>query len=66
MTPGIKATLMSEEATRTYNTQIAGAVPLGRVGEPREVGEVVAFLASDAFSFINGVDIQVNGGFPQV
>lgn len=66
MTPAIKATLVSEDDTRNYNAQIVGAVPLGRVGEPREMGEIVAFLASDAASFINGADIQADGGFAQV
>ena len=45
---------------------IVGAVPLGRAGEAEEMGEVVAFLASDAASYINGADIQADGGFAQV
>ncbi len=36
--------------------------PLGRIGEPREVGALVAFLASDQAAFINGVSILVDGG----
>jgi 3-oxoacyl-[acyl-carrier protein] reductase len=40
----------------------ARAVPLGRMGLPEEVGRVVAFLASDASSFITGQKIAVNGG----
>jgi NAD(P)-dependent dehydrogenase (short-subunit alcohol dehydrogenase family) len=66
MTPAIKATLVDEAATRAYHTQIVGAVPLGRVGEPHEMGEVVVFLASAASSFINGADIHADGGFAQV
>jgi 3-oxoacyl-[acyl-carrier protein] reductase len=38
------------------------AVPLGRLGEAREVAAAVAFLASDAASFITGTTIQVDGG----
>lgn len=37
--------------------------PLGRVGDGAEVGNVVAFAASDAASWITGVDIPVDGGF---
>lgn len=37
-------------------------VPLGRIGEPAEVGRVVAFLASEAASFLNGAVVDINGG----
>jgi NAD(P)-dependent dehydrogenase (short-subunit alcohol dehydrogenase family) len=38
-------------------------VPMDRWGEPREIGSVVTFLASDAASFITGQPIVVDGGF---
>lgn len=37
-------------------------VPVGRVGRPEEIGDVVAFLASDRASFVNGVSLLVDGG----
>ncbi len=37
-------------------------IPLGRIGRPEEIGEVVAFLATDAVSFVVGATIHVNGG----
>lgn len=37
-------------------------IPLGRIGEPAEVGKVVAFLASEAASYMNGVVIDLTGG----
>lgn len=37
-------------------------VPLGRVGEAREAGDVIAFLASDRASYITGASINVDGG----
>lgn len=38
------------------------AVPLGRIGDPDELGAAVAFLASDKASYVNGVTLQVDGG----
>ena len=49
---------VSEEEKLAY----ARAVPAGRMGLPEEVARVVAFLASDASSFITGQKISVNGG----
>lgn len=37
--------------------------PLGRVGEGSEIGNAVAFLVSEAASWITGADIPVDGGF---
>lgn len=38
-------------------------IPLGRMGDPKEFGEVVAFLASPGASYVSGVTIQVDGGW---
>jgi len=40
----------------------AGTIPLRRLGEPRDVGDVVAFLASERASYLTGCFIQVDGG----
>lgn len=40
----------------------AKAVPMGHMGQPRDIGQTVAFLASDAAGFITGQKISVNGG----
>lgn len=37
-------------------------IPLGRIGEPMEVGRVVAFLASEAASYVNGAVVDIGGG----
>jgi 3-oxoacyl-[acyl-carrier protein] reductase len=38
-------------------------IPLKRLGTPAELGDVVAFLASERASYITGTTIQVDGGF---
>jgi 3-oxoacyl-[acyl-carrier protein] reductase len=37
-------------------------IPIGRIGEPAEVGRVVAFLASEAASYLNGAVLDISGG----
>jgi NAD(P)-dependent dehydrogenase (short-subunit alcohol dehydrogenase family) len=40
--------------------------PIGRIGEPEEIAAVAAFLASDAASYVNGVELFADGGASQV
>jgi 3-oxoacyl-[acyl-carrier protein] reductase len=47
-----------EEALKDGGTD----VPLGRIGDPQEMANVIVFLGSEAASYVNGVSIQVDGG----
>ena len=44
------------------NAMLVAAHPIGRLGRPEEVAELVAFLASDAAAYITGQVISINGG----
>jgi NAD(P)-dependent dehydrogenase (short-subunit alcohol dehydrogenase family) len=46
--------------------QLASQVPMGRVGQPVEIAKAVLFLASEDASFINGVELFVDGGLAQI
>ena len=43
---------------------IAAKVPLGRLGRPEEIGELIAFLVSGRSSFVTGQVIDFTGGWP--
>ncbi|KAA8673764.1 MULTISPECIES: SDR family oxidoreductase [Pantoea] len=64
-TPGLGG-LVPEDQRQGLFDALAAQVPLGRLGEPGEIGKVVAFLASDAASFINAAELFVDGGMAQV
>jgi NAD(P)-dependent dehydrogenase (short-subunit alcohol dehydrogenase family) len=49
-------------ATAAALAEYARTFPVKRLGEAREVADVIAFLASDAASYITGASIDVNGG----
>jgi len=53
---------MSEERYAEFLKHCADTHALGRYGEPKEVATTIAFLASDAASFITGATIPVDGG----
>lgn len=41
-------------------------VPMGRMASPEEIAEVAMFLASEASSFVTGVELFADGGWAQV
>ena len=60
--PGWTDTAIINNLGDDARTRLLKGIPLGRMGTPREVAELIAFLASDAASFITGVAYQIDGG----
>jgi NAD(P)-dependent dehydrogenase (short-subunit alcohol dehydrogenase family) len=56
----------NEEGRRALTTSLVADIPLGRLGKPREVADVVLFLASPAATFVAGAELFVDGGTAQV
>ena len=60
--PGFIETDMTDTLPEEQKLALLGQVPLGRLGRPEEIANVVAFLASDQGSYITGETLHVNGG----
>jgi 3-oxoacyl-[acyl-carrier protein] reductase len=62
VTPGFITTDMTQGLDDALKARLAESIPLARIGSPEEVAAAVAFLASDAASYITGEVLKVNGG----
>ncbi|HET8646471.1 MAG TPA: SDR family oxidoreductase, partial [Vicinamibacteria bacterium] len=60
--PGFIATEILRAMPQKVLDSMVGHTPLGRMGEPRDVAEAYAWLASDAASFVTGTVLSVDGG----
>lgn len=60
--PGFIDTDMTKALSEEARTTLLSQVPAARLGEPQDIAEAVAFLASKAAGYITGETLQVNGG----
>ena len=60
--PGFIATDMTEVLSEAQKAALLAQIPVGRLGEPTEIADAVAFLASSKAAYITGSELHVNGG----
>jgi NAD(P)-dependent dehydrogenase (short-subunit alcohol dehydrogenase family) len=66
LTPGpVNSPRIASVRQDTINS-IISSVPLGRIGEAKELADAALFLASDEASFVNGTELFVDGGAAQI
>jgi NAD(P)-dependent dehydrogenase (short-subunit alcohol dehydrogenase family) len=64
--PGFIETRMTASAMQRRGEQILAAIPFGRLGQPGEIAEMVAWLCSDRASYVTGAAYNVDGGWMAV
>ena len=67
-TPSLRKALAGASGEENVDREVKRMVegnPLGRLGQPREIGKAVVFLSSDQSSFVTGVELFVDGGMAQ-
>jgi NAD(P)-dependent dehydrogenase (short-subunit alcohol dehydrogenase family) len=57
---------MTQQQVDDYVQRVSSEIPVGRVGTVEDIGDALVFLASDASSFITGIDLIVDGGQTRV
>ena len=58
--------MQDQVLTAEAKQMFASLIPLGTMGRPEEIAAAALFLASDDSSFVNGVDLAVDGGFSAI
>ncbi len=62
VSPGYVATPMVTKIPQEVLDKIIKQIPVGRLGQPEEIGKAVAFLCSDDCGYVTGSDFSINGG----
>jgi NAD(P)-dependent dehydrogenase (short-subunit alcohol dehydrogenase family) len=66
-TPGLVELVGTDAAQQQgFLDHLASQIPMGRVGDPDEIAKAAVFLASDDSSFVNGIELFVDGGMRQI
>lgn len=60
--PGFIATPMTQKVPQKVIDKVTGMIPMGHMGSPKDVANVVAFLASEDSGYITGASVEVTGG----
>ena len=65
-TPAISRLALTEDKVKQFKSDLIAQVPLGRIGASDEIAKAAVFLASDDSSFVNGIELFVDGGAAQI
>jgi NAD(P)-dependent dehydrogenase (short-subunit alcohol dehydrogenase family) len=60
--PGIVRTHLAKALWENYEPELKARLPLGRIGEPEDIGRAAVFLAGDDSAWITGQTLVVDGG----
>ena len=66
LSPGQVDTSDSQRLDKETRQMFESLIPRGKMGRPEEIATVALFLPSDDSSFVNGVELSVDGGFSAI
>ena len=66
LSPGQVDTPDSQRLDKETRQMFESLIPRGKMGRPEEIASAALFLASDDSSYVNGVELSVDGGFSAI